>query len=74
MFLLSFSNNVTGKEITNIQWNKSVAKDKKLKKFRETEGPAAEIFMYKWGIPPRLFENLSHNPKDNKVVKGIKYE
>ena len=42
--------------------------------FRATEGPAAEIFMYKWGIPPRLFENLSHNPKDNKVVKGIKYE
>ena len=42
--------------------------------FKATEGPAAEIFMYKWGIPPRLFENLSHNPKDNKVVKGIKYE
>ena len=36
LFLLSFSNNVTGKEITNIQWNKSVAKDKNLKKFRET--------------------------------------
>ena len=43
-------------------------------KFKATEEPAAEIFMYKWGIPPRLFENLSHNPKDNKVVKGIKYE
>tara|TARA_R110002167_G_scaffold22322_6_gene80110 strand:+ start:2819 stop:3619 length:801 start_codon:yes stop_codon:yes gene_type:complete len=43
-------------------------------KFKATEGPAAEIFMYKWGIPPRLFKNLSHNPKDNKVVKGIKYE
>ena len=43
-------------------------------KFKATEGPAAEIFMYKWGIQPRLFENLSHNPKDNKVVKGIKYE
>jgi hypothetical protein len=31
-----FSTNVVAKEITNIQWNKSVAKGKKLKKFRET--------------------------------------
>ena len=43
-------------------------------RFKASEGPAAEIFMYKWGIPPRIYDNLSHNPKDNKVVKGIKYE
>ena len=47
---------------------------KESEKFKASEGPAAEIFMYKWGIPPRIYENLSHNPKDSKVVKGIKYE
>jgi len=43
-------------------------------KFKESEQPAAQTFMYKWGIPPQLFENCSHNPKNNKVIKGIKYE
>jgi|TARA_B100000424_G_scaffold25899_1_gene18110 glycosyltransferase involved in cell wall biosynthesis len=43
-------------------------------RFKATEGPAAGIFMYKWGIPPSLYENLSHNPKNGKVIKGIKYE
>ena len=43
-------------------------------RFKASEGPAAEIFMYKWGIPPRIYDNLSHNPKNSKVVKGIKYE
>ena len=42
--------------------------------FRATEGPAAQLFMYKWGIAPSLYNNLSHNPKDGKIVKGIKYE
>ena len=32
----NFSTKVIAKEITNIQWEKSVAKGKKLKKFRET--------------------------------------
>jgi glycosyltransferase involved in cell wall biosynthesis len=43
-------------------------------KFKYTEGPAAQVFMYKWGIPPRLFKNLSHNPGDGSIIKGIKYE
>jgi|TARA_R110002012_G_scaffold56821_1_gene146027 hypothetical protein len=42
--------------------------------FKATEGPAAQLFMYKWGIAPSLYNNLSHNPKDNKIIKGIKYE
>ena len=41
-------------------------------KFKATEGPAAEVFRYKWGMPPRLFENNSHRPKGN-MVKGIKF-
>tara|TARA_B000000475_G_scaffold9416_1_gene8504 strand:+ start:10233 stop:11030 length:798 start_codon:yes stop_codon:yes gene_type:complete len=43
-------------------------------KFRATEGPAAQLFMYKWGIAPQLFNNLSHNPKNGEIIKGIKYE
>ncbi len=42
--------------------------------FKATEGPATQLFMYKWGIAPSLYNNLSHNPKDNKIIKGIKYE
>ena len=42
--------------------------------FKATERPAAELFAYKWGIAPQLFNNLSHNPKDGKIIKGIKYE
>ncbi len=36
ILFLSFPNNISAREITNIQWEKSVAKGKKLKKFRET--------------------------------------
>jgi hypothetical protein len=43
-------------------------------KFKASEQPAAEVFMYKWGIGPQLFENNSHNPKNNQIIKGIKYE
>ena len=54
LFLLSFSNNVTGKEITNIQWNKSVAKGKKLYKFRETvTSPALGKKAWKITLLPR---------------------
>lgn len=41
-------------------------------KFRATEGPAAEVFRYKWGMNPQLFENNSHSPKGN-VIRGIKF-
>jgi glycosyltransferase involved in cell wall biosynthesis len=39
---------------------------------KETEHPAAQTFMYKWGIPPHLFENNSHRPKGH-FSKGIKF-
>jgi len=42
--------------------------------FKATENPAAQVFMYKWGIPPQLFENNNHNPKNGLVIKGIKFE
>jgi len=42
--------------------------------FKSTENPAAQVFMYKWGIPPQLFNNNSHNPKNGLVIKGIKFE
>jgi glycosyltransferase involved in cell wall biosynthesis len=41
-------------------------------KFKETEHPAAQTFYYKWGIPPQLFENNSHKPKNN-LIKGIQF-
>jgi len=41
-------------------------------KFRATEGPAAEMFSYKWGTPPRLYENNSHSPKGN-TIRGISF-
>lgn len=40
--------------------------------FKATEHPAAQVFMYKWGIPPQLFENNSHRPKGNNI-KGINF-
>ena len=43
-------------------------------KFKATEEPAAQVFMYKWGIPPQLFLNHSHNPKNGLIIKGIKFE
>lgn len=41
-------------------------------KFKASESPAAQTFLYKWGIAPQLFENNSHRPK-GKIVKGIKF-
>ena len=43
-------------------------------KFKLTEGPAAEYYNYKWGQPPRLYGNNSHNPKNGQIIKGIKYD
>ena len=78
LFLLSFSNNVTGKEITNIQWNKSVAKDKKLKKFRETvTSPALGKKAWKITLLPRdcgndgsKYSDCQNNGKDAVVGHG----
>ena len=41
-------------------------------KFKATEGPAAQMFMYKWGTPPQLFKNNSHRPK-GETIRGIKF-
>ena len=41
-------------------------------KFKATEGPAAQMFMYKWGMPPQIFENNSHMPRGS-MIKGIKF-
>ena len=40
--------------------------------FKATEGPAADVFMYKWGMPPSLFENNSHRPKGTSI-RGINF-
>ena len=47
-------------------------KGKEGDKFKQTESSAAQVFMYKWGIPPQLFENNSHRPKGSNI-KGIKF-
>lgn len=41
-------------------------------RFRATEHPAAQTFMYKWGIPPQIFENNSHRPK-GQFAKGVRF-
>ena len=41
--------------------------------FKASEAPAADMFEYKWGIRPKLYKNNSHNPKTNKIIKGIKF-
>jgi glycosyltransferase involved in cell wall biosynthesis len=45
---------------------------KESNKFKATEISASQIFTYKWGIPPQLFENNSHRPKGN-FIKGIQF-
>lgn len=41
-------------------------------KFKASEGPAAQTFIYKWGINPALYENNSHRPIGT-FSKGIKF-
>ena len=41
-------------------------------KFKATEEPAAQMFMYKWGTPPQLLKNNSHRPK-GETIRGIKF-
>lgn len=42
--------------------------------FRASEQAAAQMFEYKWGFKPQLFENNSHKPKTQTTIKGIFYE
>ena len=41
-------------------------------KFRATEGPAADVFRYKWGMDPMLYKNNSHSPEGN-LIRGIRF-
>ena len=40
--------------------------------FKATEGPAAQTYIYKWGIPPTLYEYNSHRPFGQEI-KGITF-
>lgn len=42
------------------------------KKIKASEGPAAQTYIYKWGMPPQLFKNNSHRP-GGKTIKGIQF-
>ena len=74
----NFSNNAIAREITNIQWNKSVAKGKKLKKFRETvTSPALGKKAWKITLLPRdcgndgnKYSDCQNNGKDAVVGHG----
>ena len=78
LFLLIFSNNVIGKEITNIKWKKSVAKGKKLSNFRETvTSPALGKKAWKITLLPRdcgndgsKYSDCKNNGKDAVVGHG----
>jgi glycosyltransferase involved in cell wall biosynthesis len=77
-FLKLELNNKVFKRIHNAHFYHFVSmatkKGKTKESFIASENPAAQTYMYKWGIPPRLHENNSHNPKNNTLVKGIKFE
>jgi glycosyltransferase involved in cell wall biosynthesis len=49
-------------------------KGKNKEEMSASENPAAQTFMYKWGMSPRLFENNSHSPKDGSIIKGVEYK
>lgn len=40
--------------------------------FKESEQPAADMYLYKWGTPPALYENNSHRPK-GEFIKGVQF-
>ena len=75
---IDLSNNAEAKEITNIQWEKSVAKGKKLKKFRETvTSPALGKKAWKITLLPRdcgndggNYSDCQNNGKDAVVGHG----
>tara|TARA_B100001093_G_C26842895_1_gene1021427 strand:- start:2080 stop:2874 length:795 start_codon:yes stop_codon:yes gene_type:complete len=77
-FLKLELNNKTFKRIHSAHFYHFVSmatkKGKTKESFIASENPAAQTYMYKWGIPPQLHENNSHNPKNNTLIKGIKFE
>ena len=74
----NLTKDVSAKEITNIQWNKSVAKGKKLKNFRETvTSPALGKKAWKITLLPRdcgndggSYSDCENNGKDAVVGHG----
>lgn len=76
---LNFSSKVIAREITNIVWNKSVAKGKKLSKFRETvTSPALGTKAWKITLLPKdcgrdnegNYSDCKNNGKDAVVGHG----
>ena len=79
ILFLSFPNNISAREITNISWNKSVAKGKKLSKFRETvTSPALGTKAWKITLLPKdcgrdnegNYSDCKNNGKDAVVGHG----
>ena len=78
LFTIDFSTKIFAKEITNIQWKKSVAKGKKLSKFRETvTSPALGKKAWKITLLPRdcgndgnKYSDCQNNGKDAVVGHG----
>ena len=76
--LILLTSNGIAKEITNIQWNKSVAKGKKLEKFRETvTSPALGKKAWKITLLPKDcgrgsgdYSDCKNNGKDAVVGHG----
>ena len=54
------------------QYNEAKKNGKEGIRFKASEEPAAQTFMYKWGMSPQLFKNNSHRPKGSKI-NGIKF-
>ena len=82
-FTTDFSTKIFAKEITNIQWKKSVAKGKKLSKFRETvTSPALGKKAWKITLLPRDcgrdkegdYSDCQNNGRDAVVGKADKCE
>jgi glycosyltransferase involved in cell wall biosynthesis len=75
-FLKLDLNKIQFRRINNIHFyhfgSAATKNSKEGDKFKATEHPAAQLFVYKWGISPQLFENNSHRPKGN-FIKGIQF-
>ena len=80
--LILLTSNGIAKEITNIQWNKSVAKGKKLEKFRETvTSPALGKKAWKITLLPKDcgrgsgdYSDCKNNGKDAVVGQEVVIE